>query len=106
VVGGKGAIVSAGPSDVAKTSSIDVEVLYFAALRDLTGLSSERVTLPVSSDGVVVVESFLASLEARHEALRGRLGAVRVAVDEEFTEPSALLRGGEVVALIPPVSGG
>jgi molybdopterin converting factor small subunit len=31
---------------------------------------------------------------------------VRVAVNEEFVETSTRLRGGEVVALIPPVSGG
>lgn len=81
-------------------------MLYFAGLRDLTGLGSERVALPSSPEGVVGVASLLALLEDRHEAIRGRLGAVRVAVDEEFTELSALLRGGEVVALIPPVSGG
>lgn len=45
-------------------------------------------------------------LELRKPEFRGRLGAVRVAVNEEFAEASALLHGGEVVALIPPVSGG
>jgi molybdopterin converting factor small subunit len=38
--------------------------------------------------------------------LRGRLQAVRVAVNEEFVERSCELRSGDVVALIPPVSGG
>jgi molybdopterin converting factor small subunit len=45
-------------------------------------------------------------LERTKPALQGRLGSVRVAVNEEFAETSALVRGGEVVALIPPVSGG
>lgn len=80
-----------------------VSVLYFAALRDLAGTGEERVDLPASP---VSVETLLAALEARHGALRGRLQSVRVAVDEEFAETSRLLRGGEVVALIPPVSGG
>jgi molybdopterin converting factor subunit 1 len=81
-----------------------VEVLYFAALRDLAGTSSEMVSLIPSGDPSVA--GLLVALEARHSALRGRLGSVRVAVNEEFVEPSTLLRGGEVVALIPPVSGG
>jgi molybdopterin converting factor subunit 1 len=77
--------------------------LYFAALRDLAGLSEERVALPAQPASVAVL---LSALEERHSGLRGRLQSVRVAVDEEFTELSRELQGGEVVALIPPVSGG
>ena len=80
-----------------------VAVLYFAALRDLSGTSEERVTLPSAR---VSLTAFLELLQERHAALRGRLQSVRVAVDEEFAELSQELRGGEVVALIPPVSGG
>lgn len=83
-----------------------MEVLYFAALRDLAGMSQERVTLAAPMDGPRRVATLLSALEERHEALRGRLQAVRVAVNEEFTDLSTELRGGEVVALIPPVSGG
>lgn len=80
-----------------------VTVLYFAALRDLAGQSEEQVSLPASPQPVA---ELLAALEARHGGLRGRLQAVRVAVNEEFVEKSSELRGGDVVALIPPVSGG
>lgn len=80
-----------------------VSVLYFAALRDLAGTGEERVSLPTLP---LSVAALLQALEARHGALAGRLQSVRVAVDEEFVELSRELRGGEVVALIPPVSGG
>jgi molybdopterin converting factor subunit 1 len=80
-----------------------VSVLYFAALRDLAGLSEERVALP---NQPVSVSLFLSALEERHSGLRGRLQSVRVAVNEEFADLSQPLHGGEVVALIPPVSGG
>ena len=80
-----------------------VRVLYFAALRDLAGTSEERVDLTAPP---LSVGALLAALEGRHAELRGRLGSVRVAVNEEFTELATLLRGGEIVALIPPVSGG
>jgi len=80
-----------------------VSVLYFAALRDLAGTGEEHVGLPALPTSV---EALLRTLEARHSGLSGRLTSVRVAVDEEFAELSRELHGGEVVALIPPVSGG
>ena len=80
-----------------------VSVLYFAALRDLSGTGEEAVNLPSLPCSV---DQLLQALIARHDALAGRLQSVRVAVDEEFAELSRELVGGEVVALIPPVSGG
>lgn len=80
-----------------------VSVLYFAALRDLAGTGEETVKLPPLPTNV---ETLLSVLEARHGGLAGRLTSVRVAVNEEFAELSQELHGGEVVALIPPVSGG
>lgn len=80
-----------------------VSVLYFAALRDLAGVGEEQVALPAAGLDVV---GLLEALEARRHALRGRLESVRVAVNEEFVALSTELRDGDVVALIPPVSGG
>jgi molybdopterin converting factor subunit 1 len=80
-----------------------VSVLYFAALRDLTGTGEEQVDLPTLP---YPVSALLELLEQKHASLSGRLGAVRVAVNEEFTELDRTVQGGDVVALIPPVSGG
>jgi molybdopterin converting factor subunit 1 len=82
-----------------------VSVLYFAALRDLAGTSEESVSVSPTA-GQPTVAQLVAALEERHAGLRGRLTAVRVAVNEEFVELTSLLRAGDVVALIPPVSGG
>lgn len=80
-----------------------VSVLYFAALRDLSGVAEEQVPLDAPGGDV---STLLRALQTRHSALAGRLESVRVAVNEEFVETSTRLSGGEVVALIPPVSGG
>jgi molybdopterin converting factor subunit 1 len=80
-----------------------VSVLYFAALRDLSGVAEEQVSLDAPGGDV---SALLLALQTRHAALAGRLASVRVAVNEEFVETSTRLSGGEVVALIPPVSGG
>lgn len=88
----------------ASSDDLAVSVLYFAALRDLSGVAEERVRLPDTSP--LDVSALLALLELAHPSLGGRLESVRVAVNEEFMPKSTLLHGGEVVALIPPVSGG
>jgi molybdopterin converting factor subunit 1 len=90
-------------SPSSSASGASVSVLYFAALRDLAGTGEEQVSLPARP---LSVGQLLQTLEQRHGALSGRLQSVRVAVDEEFAELSRELQGGEVVALIPPVSGG
>jgi sulfur-carrier protein len=80
-----------------------VQVLYFAALRDLAGRAEERIVVP---DSVRTVAEFVAHLEQLRPALAGKMGAVRVALDEDFAEPNAELAEVRVVALIPPVAGG
>lgn len=80
-------------------------VLYLARLREALGRGSEQVDLPDASSVATLLD-----------ALRGRGGpwaaelaagrAVRVAVNQEMTDPAATLRDGDEVALFPPVTGG
>jgi len=78
-------------------------VLYFAAIRERMGVSSEDLVLP---DEVRDVRGLARYLEASRPALRGALASVRFAVGDEFAEPERVIDEDAVVALIPPVSGG
>ena len=80
-----------------------VQLLWFAALKDLTGHREETIDLP---SAVSTVGALLQFLESTRPELAGRLGACRVAVNEEFVATDASLGGARDVALIPPVSGG
>lgn len=80
-----------------------VRVLYFAALRDLCGRGEELVELPEQGR---TVADLAAQLEELHPALGGRLSGVRFAVNESFVRDEDIVTDGDVVALIPPVSGG
>lgn len=77
-----------------------VNVLYFASLRDASGVASEQV------------ESEAADLQALYAELQSRHGfslpanRLRVAADGEFANWSDALREGCEIAFIPPVSGG
>jgi len=80
-----------------------VQVLYFAALRDLAGRNEEQLELP--SD-VRTVRDFMSYVERARPTLAGKLASVRVALDEAFAKDSDALSGVQVIALIPPVAGG
>ncbi|HEX9619679.1 MAG TPA: MoaD/ThiS family protein [Polyangiaceae bacterium] len=82
---------------------MELQLLYFAALRDRVGKSEESLVL---GEPEVTVTDLLALLERRHPGLKGCLGGVRVAVNECFAEAAESIRSGDVVALIPPVAGG
>lgn len=79
-----------------------VRVLYFAACRQAAGTGEEEVDLPAPP----TVAGLWSALLARHPSLAGWEGKAKIAVDEELAGPDAPLRGGETVAVLPPLSGG
>lgn len=80
-----------------------IQVLYFAAVRDLVGVAEEALALP---PGVGTIGALSTHLAAVHPTLEGRLEAVRFARNEEFARSDEPLADGDVIALIPPVAGG
>ncbi len=80
---------------------MQVRVIYFAAVRDLVERSEESIEL---DESVRTVSDLSRVLLEKYPRLH--LEGVRVAVNEEFVEASHPLGDSDVVALIPPVSGG
>jgi len=72
-----------------------VRILYFAAMRDRLGRDEEAVDLPAE---VRTVQEFAAWAAVP--------AGVRVARNEAFAAPDEAIAAGDVLALIPPVSGG
>lgn len=81
---------------------MQIRVLYFAVVRERIGTSEQTISLPANA----TVGTLLDQLAATHQAVATLRSHVRVAVNEEFQPASHPLRDGDVVALIPPVSGG
>ena len=79
-----------------------MRVLFFGLLKEIVGRGEDHVELP---DGARVEELF-----ARYGAQFPRLAEFRpsvvAAVNQEFAEWRAALRGDDEVAFLPPVSGG
>jgi MoaE-MoaD fusion protein len=82
--------------------AIAVRVRLFARLREQAGTETEMLELPAASTLADVYDG----LRKRHPALETDRGAVRVALNQEFSDWTAPVQDGDEVAFIPPVSGG
>lgn len=80
------------------------KVLYFGRLSDLTGVQSEKVSLP---PGIKTAGELRVWLDDRFEA-GGQLRdeTVRIALNNEITFDSALISEQDEIAFMPPVGGG
>jgi sulfur-carrier protein len=74
------------------------KVMFFAHLRDAVG--EESVSLDLTGKTVAEVKAILS------EQYGVNLDSVMAAVNEEFAGDEDVLSDGDVVAFIPPVSGG
>ena len=81
---------------------MNVRVLYFSLVKRITGTAGESVEL---QDGARV-DDLIARLAERHPGLRQLLASLLVTRNEEWCERDAALADGDVVGLMPPVSGG
>ena len=83
-----------------------MKLLYCAWLKTKTGLAEEEVSPPPE---VTTVAELLAWLQTRgpgHAEALADLGALRVAVNQEYAKPGDPVRPGDEIALFPPVTGG
>lgn len=76
-----------------------ITVHYFAGVRDLTGTHEEKFRFSGKTVGQLK-EQLKEKYPGMHES------SVQFAVNEEYALPGDVLSEGDVVALIPPVSGG
>ena len=78
-----------------------IRILLFGIARDIVGKTHLDLEQPEPLD----VESFKQVLEDKYPKM-SHLSYYKVAINQEFAKDSDLLKEGDEVALIPPVSGG
>ena len=81
---------------------MSVQALFFAAYRDLLGVSDLSVELP---EGATVAD-LVVELRGRGAPFDSLPVEPAVAVNRQYALPSEALRAGDEVAFIPPVAGG
>ena len=82
------------------SNSIKIEVIYFAILRELTGLDKETFSIKQGNKPGDV----LRSINERHEIDLGI--NFKIAVNDEFSDWDVELNEGDRLVFIPPVTGG
>lgn len=81
---------------------MNVRLLYFAVLRDITGKSEAEMSL---RDGVRAGEVWQ-TLREQYVQLADYRKPPMIAVNESYATPETVLRDGDELAFIPPVAGG
>jgi molybdopterin converting factor subunit 1 len=79
-----------------------VRLLYFAALRDITGRSEAEVFLGEGTRAGEVWES----MRRQYAQLAGYQQPPLIAVNESYATAETTLRDGDELVFIPPVAGG
>ncbi|MGH9512436.1 MAG: molybdenum cofactor biosynthesis protein [Terriglobales bacterium] len=81
---------------------MEVQVLFFGMLKDVARQESEILTLPANA----TLQDLLRHYREKNPELGRFLPTIAVSVNQEYASPTAELRQGDEVALLPPVSGG
>ena len=81
---------------------MNIKVLYFAAIREKLGKSSENITV---DDGISLKE-IMGKLSGNYEIIAEMDKSLMVAVNREYRGRETILREGDEIAIIAPVSGG
>lgn len=82
---------------------MQIEVLFFATLKDLAG--EKRVTLALDGDSRTLAE-VKEALIARFPQIEANLNAALGSINEEYAFAEDAIHDGDKVAFFPPVSGG
>lgn len=76
-------------------------VLLFGIATDLTGSTSLEITLPINCS----VNNFKELLTAQNPSLQ-QMSTYAVAINENYATANTIIKENDVIAIIPPVSGG
>ncbi|QOD59980.1 MoaD/ThiS family protein [Polaribacter haliotis] len=78
-----------------------IETLFFGITADLVATNNLEITISDNSS----VNDFKMLLKEKYPQLEN-INSYAIAVNEEYAENDLLLKESDVVAIIPPVSGG
>ena len=83
-----------------------MKILYFAWLKEHTGLSTEEVQLPKGINTVGALIPHIAKRSAGHQVALADMKTVRVAVNQVYGDLTTHINNQDEVAFFPPVTGG
>ena len=85
---------------------MNINLRFFAGVREAVGTASETVALPEGVATVGAVREFLIARGGAWATTLAHDRALRMAFDHVMCEPDTPIRDGGEVAFFPPVTGG
>jgi sulfur-carrier protein len=83
-----------------------IKILYFAGLREATGVGAEELAMPEGVRTVGALQKFLCSRGNSWAEALAETRRVRAAVNQDMAAGDTSVRDGDEVAFFPPVTGG
>ncbi len=83
-------------------SKIRVTIKFLASMRDIIGERERTLLLPEGSS----VDYILEDLKSQYPQLPKMIDCSFIALNEEYALKNTILKEGDTLAIIPPVSGG
>lgn len=83
-----------------------VQFLYFAWVREKTGLGEETLELPSDITTVAELLAWQKQRTPEYGEAFADSDTIRVALDQEHANPDSLIAGAKEIAFFPPVTGG
>jgi MoaE-MoaD fusion protein len=84
------------------TSTVRISILYFATVKDATGIRMELIDL--SND--TSIREMLSKISIIYPKLKHILNNIQISVNYRIVDLNTVLKEGDEVALLPPISGG
>jgi molybdopterin converting factor subunit 1 len=84
------------------TPTVRISILYFATVKDATGIGMESIDL--SND--TSIREMLSKISIIYPKLNHILNNIQIAVNYRIVDLNTVLKEGDEVALLPPISGG
>jgi molybdopterin synthase catalytic subunit len=88
--------------DTNEEKNVKVKVLFFARARDLAGVSEKLLFIEEGSTALDCIKKLLVELPSLKEIY----DCMAVALNEMYVTDSTVVKDGDELALIPPISGG
>lgn len=85
---------------------MNIQLRFFASVREALGVSQESVTVPADVTTVGGVRAFLQQRGGVWAEALADKRSLRMAYDQEMTDAATPIKDGGEVAFFPPVTGG
>ncbi len=85
---------------------MNIELRFFASVRETLGIATEEVSLPDEVKTVGDVRRFLIARGGKWAEALAEGKSLRMAYNQNMTDPDTLIEEGCEVAFFPPVTGG